>query len=81
MSAFSKYNSSATGLLDQAEVMDSLEGLGLQPKNDLEREEVPKTARKPSKSRLKRLVSTTFAETFRVLFLFLLIVYYCFFYL
>ena len=44
VSAFSKYNSSGTGLLDQAEVMDSLEGLGLHPKNDLEREEAPKMA-------------------------------------
>ncbi|CAK9061400.1 unnamed protein product [Durusdinium trenchii] len=40
MSAFSKYNASGTGLLDQAEVMDSLEGLGLAPKNETEREEV-----------------------------------------
>lgn len=40
MSCFSKYNISGTGLLDQAEVMDSLEGLGLTPKNELEREEV-----------------------------------------
>jgi len=40
MSCFSKYNVSGTGLLDQAEVMDSLEGLGLAPKNELEREEV-----------------------------------------